>query len=91
MKRTILAHVENVPGILARVEGLFRRHSVPVESLHFDAAGTSTARLSIVARTSAEDAGLLVRQLRRLVNVREAHDATSEASHETVARLRPAG
>ena len=91
MKRTIVAHVENVPGVLARVEGLFRRHGVPVESLHFDAAGHAPARLTVVAKTSAEDAGLLVRQLRRLVNVREAHDAAFEASHENVAHLRPAG
>ncbi len=91
MKRTIVAHVENVPGILARVEGLFRRHSVPVESLHFDAAGSSPARLTVVARASADDSGLVVRQLRRLVDVREAHEVASEPTHESVARLRPAG
>jgi acetolactate synthase small subunit len=91
MKRTILAHVENVPGVLARVEGLFRRHGVPVESLHFETAGSASARLTVVARTSAEDSGLLVRQLRRLVDVREAHEAGPETTHETVAHLRPAG
>ena len=91
MKRTIVAHVENVPGVLARVEGLFRRHSIPVESLHFDAAGASPARLTVVARASAEASGLVVRQLRRLVDVREAHEVAFEPSHETVARLRPAG
>ncbi len=89
MKRTIVAHVENVPGVLARVEGLFRRHSVPVESFHFDAAGSSPARLTVVARTSAESSGLVVRQLRRLVDVREAHEVSAEPTHETVARLRP--
>jgi acetolactate synthase small subunit len=91
MRRTILAHIENVPGVLARVEGLFRRHGVPVESLQFETAGSSPARLTVVARASAEAAALVVRQLRRLVDVRAAHEAGPETSHDTVARLRPAG
>ncbi|HQR44784.1 MAG TPA: ACT domain-containing protein [Thermoanaerobaculia bacterium] len=91
MKRTIVAHVQNVPGVLARVDGLFRRHGLPVESLHFDAAGPGPARLTVVARASADAAGLVVRQLRRFVDVRDAHEAAHDPSHENVARLRPAG
>ncbi len=91
MKRTFVAHVENVPGVLARVDGLFRRQSVPVESLHFDTAGPSPARLTVVARASAEAAALVVRQLRRLVDVKDAHEVVAETPHETVAHLRPTG
>ncbi len=91
MTRTIVAHIENVPGVLARVDGLFRRHALPVESLHLDAASGATARLTVVLRAPADAAQLVVRQLRRLGDVREAHEAGSESSHETVARLRPAG
>jgi len=90
MKKTIVAHVENVPGVLSRVDGLFRRHSIPIESLIFD-AGTSPARLTITARASAEAAALVVKQMRRFEDVRDAHEAAAEAFHENVARLRPAG
>ena len=90
MRRTIVAHVENVPGILSRVDGLFRRHSLPMEGLVFDAAAVP-ARLTIVTRASAEAAALVVRQMRRFEDVRDAHEAAPEAFHENVARLRPAG
>ncbi len=90
MKRTIVAHVENVPGVLSRVDGLFRRHAVPVESLHFEAAGASPARLTVVTRASAEAAALVVKQLRRVEDVRDAHEAVPDASHEAVTRLRSA-
>jgi len=90
MTRTIVAHVENVPGVLARVDGLFRRHSLPVESLHFEAAGPGRpphGRGPSVGRGAA----LVVKQLRRFVDVRDAHEAGQEPAHENVARLRPAG
>ena len=91
MTHTIVAHVENVPGVLARVDGLFRRHSLPVESLHFDGGSGATARLTVVLRAPADAAALVVRQMRRFGDVREAHETGPESSHETVARLRPAG
>jgi len=89
MRRTLIAHVENVPGLLARVDGLFRRHSIPVESLVFEAAA-SPARLTITARASAEAAALVVRQMRRFEDVRDVREAASEPPHETVARLKSA-
>jgi acetolactate synthase small subunit len=89
MRRTLIAHVENVPGLLARVDGLLRRHSIPVESLVFDAVATP-ARLTITARASAEAAALVVRQMRRFEDVRDVQEATPESAHETVARLRAA-
>ena len=90
MKRTIVAHVENVPGVLARVDGLFRRHSLDVESLLFEGGSGATARLTVVLRASADAAALVVRQMRRFGDVRDAHEAGPETSHDTVARLRPA-
>jgi acetolactate synthase small subunit len=89
MRRTLIAQVANVPGLLARVDGLFRRHSIPVESLVLEAEAAS-ARLTIAVRASAESAALVVRQLRRLEDVRDVHDTTSEFAHETVARLKSA-
>ena len=91
MNRTIVAHVENVPGVLARVDGLFRRHGLPVESLHYEGGSGATARLTVTLRASADAAALVVRQIRRFGDVREAHEAGPESTHETVARLRPAG
>ena len=87
MRRTLIAHVENVPGLLARVDGLFRRHSISVESLLFEASVTP-ARLTITARASAEAAALVVKQMRRLEDVRDVHEAVPESAHETVARLK---
>jgi acetolactate synthase small subunit len=89
MRRTLIAHVENVPGLLARVDGLFRRHSIPVESLVFDAAATP-ARLTITARASAEAAALVVKQMRRFEDVRDVHETAFESAHETVAHLKAA-
>ncbi|HUM03323.1 MAG TPA: hypothetical protein VL084_13625 [Thermoanaerobaculia bacterium] len=91
MKRILVAHVENVPGVIARIDGLFRRHSLPVESLHFDATGPPPARLTVVTRASAEAAALVVKQLRRFVGVRDAHEAAHEPTHENVAHLRSVG
>jgi|PlaIllAssembly_1097288.scaffolds.fasta_scaffold377706_1 acetolactate synthase small subunit len=91
MTRTIVAHVENVPGVLARVDGLFRRHSLPVESLHFEAGSGASARLTVTLRAPADAAALIVRQMRRFGDVREAHETVHESPHENVARLRPAG
>jgi acetolactate synthase small subunit len=91
MKRTIVAHVENVPGVLARVDGLFRRHSLHIDSLLFEAGSGATARLTVVLRASADAAGLVVRQMRRFGDVREAHETGPETAHDTVVRLRPAG
>ncbi len=87
MRRTLIAHVENVPGLLARVDGLFRRHSIPVESLFFEATATPP-RLTITARASAEAAALVVKQMRRFEDVRDVQEAVHDSTHETVARLK---
>ena len=67
MKQTFVALVKNTPGLLARVEALFRRQDVSLESLAFH--GAESASVTIVADASDEKAELLVKHLRRLVDV----------------------
>jgi acetolactate synthase small subunit len=83
MTQTFVASVNRTPGILARVDALFRRQDVAVDSLAYDAeGGTRTASLTIVAEATDEKARLLVRHLERLVDVRsvEAQPAPVRAS-----------
>jgi len=71
VRQTFVAVVDAVPGLVARVDALFRRQDVAVESLVFrDARGTAPASVTVVAETSDDTARLLVKHLRRLVDVR---------------------
>jgi acetolactate synthase small subunit len=71
MRQTFVALVDGTPGLVARVDALFRRQDVPLESLTFrDAQGSAPASVTVVAETSDETARLLVKHLRRLVDVR---------------------
>lgn len=67
MKHTFVALVHGTPGLLARVETIFRRQGVALESVAFHCAPRATVR--IVAEASDEKAELLVKHLRRLVDV----------------------
>jgi len=72
VNQTFVALVNQTPGLLARVDALFRRQSVALESLTYDGLdGTAFASLTIVARVSEEKTRLLVKHLARLVDVRE--------------------
>jgi acetolactate synthase small subunit len=77
MKQTFSTDVRNAPGVLARVEGIFRRQNVPLESLVLVPTPDfpSRSRLTLVADVSAEQAGFLTKLLRRLIDVQEAGPA----------------
>ena len=71
MRQTFVALVDTEPGLVARVDALFRRQDVPLESLTFrQARGSAPASVTVVAEASEEKARLLVKHLRRLVDVR---------------------
>ncbi|HKC25792.1 MAG TPA: ACT domain-containing protein [Thermoanaerobaculia bacterium] len=70
MRQTFVVLVKNTPGLLARVEALFRRQAVSLESLAFH--GADEASVTIVAEASDEKTDLLVMHLRRLVDVKHA-------------------
>lgn len=73
MKTTFVARVANVPGLVARVDAVFRRQSAVVRRLELAADGgeAAPATLTVVADTPPESVTFLVRQMRRLADVRE--------------------
>jgi acetolactate synthase-1/3 small subunit len=69
-RRTLSVLVENQPGVLARVAGLFSRRGFNIESL---AVGTTevddVSRMTIVLDAAAQPLEQVTKQLNKLVNV----------------------
>lgn len=79
MQHTLIALVENRPGVLNRVASLFRRRNFNIESLnvgHTDNAEIS--RMTIVVDSDQVDARKVEANLYKLVNVIDVHDVTSQ-------------
>lgn len=80
MKRhTIVAWMEDKPGVLNRVAGLFRRRNFNIESLavgHSETPGIS--RMTFVARGTDRDMRQIQTQLDKLINVTDIEDVTSQ-------------
>jgi acetolactate synthase I/III small subunit len=76
-KHTLVALVENKPGVLNRVASLFRRRNFNIDSL---AVGTTddpkVSRMTIVVDASKTNAALVERNLYKLVNVIDVQDLT---------------
>ena len=80
MSRTLIALVEDRPGVLARVAGLLRRRAYNIESLtvgHTQEPGIS--RMTIVLDSEQESALKIARHLNKLVNVLGVEDVTDRA------------
>lgn len=70
MKRTLIARVEDKPGVLNHVASLFRRRAFNIESLtvgHTETPGIS--RMTIVVDSTRTDAEKVAQNLAKLVNV----------------------
>jgi acetolactate synthase-1/3 small subunit len=70
MKHTLVALMEDKPGVLNRVSGLFRRRNYNIESLsvgHSEATGIS--RMTIVVNGDEHIVEQVVSQLEKLINV----------------------
>ncbi len=70
MKSTLIALVEDKPGVLTRVASLFRRRAFNIESLtvgHTEKQGVS--RMTIVVDSTNTDAEKVAQNLMKLVNV----------------------
>jgi acetolactate synthase-1/3 small subunit len=70
MTHTLVALMENKPGVLNRVSGLFRRRNYNIESLavgHSETAGIS--RMTIVLHGDDRVVDQVVKQLYKLINV----------------------
>lgn len=77
MSRTLIALVEDKPGVLARVAGLLRRRAFNIESLtvgHTQEQGIS--RMTIVVDSDKGSALKVAQHLNKLVNVISVEDVT---------------
>lgn len=80
-KHTLIAYVEDVPGVLNRVASLFRRRNFNIDSLavgRTDQAGVS--RLTVVVETTEAGARIVEANLYKLVNVLRVDDLTHKPS-----------
>ncbi len=79
MTHTLVALMEDKPGVLNRVSGLFRRRNYNIESLsvgHSETSGIS--RMTIVVRGDEFIVEQVVKQLEKLINVTEVVDVSTE-------------
>ena len=70
MRRTLSVTVENKPGVLARVAGLFARRGFNIESLAVGGTENPTiSRMTIVVNVETHSLEHVAKQLHKLVNV----------------------
>lgn len=75
MEQIFEISVNDVPGLLARVESIFRRQRTPIRSFFFERGEGRTAQLTITASAEGGVANLLRKQLMRLVDVNDIVDS----------------
>jgi len=75
--------VNDVPGLLARVESIFRRQRTPIRSFFFEGGEGRAAHLTITAFAEDDAANLLRKQLMRLVDVHDVRDFAEERGYES--------
>lgn len=80
MEQTFEIRIQNVPGVLARVEAIFRRQRAPIRGFFLEGGEGSAARLSVTADASFEAANLLRKQLMRLMDVQAVGDFGEQRS-----------
>ncbi len=84
MSRTLIALVEDRPGVLARVAGLLRRRAFNIESLTVGRTQQpGISRMTIVLDSDQESARKVAQHLNKLINVIGVEDVTD---HPLVAR-----
>ena len=77
MRHTLVARVQDQPGVLSRVAGLFRRRAFNIDSLTVGGSESpDMARMTIVVDTRRTPADLVAANLRKLVPVMEVSDVT---------------
>ncbi len=79
MKHTLVALVENEPGVLNRVASLFRRRSFNIDSLTVGRTeDPQVSRMTIVVDSSETSAYLVEKNLYKLVNVISVDDVSEK-------------
>ena len=83
MKRVISILLENKPGALARVVGLFHQRGYNIESLNvgpiFDG---SYSRMTVTTRGSENDVEQITKQINKIIDVIKVSDLTEGDHHE---------
>ena len=83
MKHTLVALMEDKPGVLNRVASLFRRRGFNIESLAVGHTETpSISRMTIVVDSENTVVEQVSKQLYRLIEVLKVMDVTSEPTVE---------
>jgi acetolactate synthase-1/3 small subunit len=82
-RHTLAIIVDNEPGILARIAGLFTARGYNIESLTVSeiTEDKQVSRITIVTSASSHVLEQIVAQLDRLVPVHKVHDLTAEGDH----------
>lgn len=81
MRQTLIAVVENKPGVLNRVASLFRRRNFNIDSLNVGRTDDpAISRMTIVVDSKDAEARLVEANLYKLVNVIDVQDVTNQAS-----------
>jgi acetolactate synthase-1/3 small subunit len=80
MRQTLIATVENKPGVLNRVSSLFRRRNFNIDSLNVGRTeDPGVSRMTIVVDSRDTEARLVEANLYKLVNVIDVQDVTNQA------------
>ncbi|MFZ7126855.1 MAG: acetolactate synthase small subunit [Desulfobacterales bacterium] len=78
---TLTMLVDNEPGVTARVTGLFAGRGFNIETIcGAPTANPKMSRITITTRATAEQLEMIMKQLRRLINVIKVRDMTGEGS-----------
>lgn len=89
MRHTLAALVENKPGVLAKVAGLFRRRGFNIESL---AVGITekpqVSRMTIVVDGDDKTIEQVTKQLNKLIEVLKVSDVTANAVERELALVK---
>lgn len=81
MKHTISVIVENKPGVLSRVSGLFSRRGFNIESLAVGMTEVPTmSRMTIVVEGDESDLEQITKQLYKLIDTLKVFDLPAEKS-----------
>jgi len=79
MKHTLIALMENKPGVLNRISGLFRRRNYNIESLSVGHSETpNISRMTIVLNGDDRIVEQVVKQLSKLINVTQVVDVSNK-------------
>jgi|TARA_B110000967_G_scaffold163773_1_gene170831 acetolactate synthase-1/3 small subunit len=83
MKRIISILLENKPGALARVVGLFHQRGYNIESLNVGPVFDGTySRMTVTTRGSENDVEQITKQINKIIDVIKVSDLTEGEHHE---------